>query len=643
MADNIKDKKPADIEGAKRKNKVLRFGILLTFAVVLMQMFGAFSNVELKTLDWRFQRRGPRTPKLQGAIVAIDDESFNGWSDDKNVYHTMPESWTWPRSYYGVVIDNLREAGAKLIAFDMAFSESKRTHPQEDVDFANAAKRAGNVIFGERYVPKANGAWKTETVITLLDNAKRDKGHVLPVTSEDGELRGYRPMFYNSSFVPDPSKPNLDLAVYRQLIFGKALDPSFDEKTNEVVLGDKRIPLNEEGYLMINYCGGAESFPTFPFHKVFYKDMDMSVFKDRVVYVGSTSGILQDNWPMPFTSLDGNKMPGVETHAHALDTMLSEAWLKQPSAWICYLLILGLGLLTCFGTYRVKPLFGLLVMGLIFGTYLVVNLILFIQQNWVIPMVAPLCSSFLSFAGIAVYRASIEEKLARSTRAMFSRYVSKHIVDEIMKNPGAVKLGGEVKEVSILFSDVRGFTAMSERLSAPEVVEVLNEYLTAMVDIVIANGGTLDKYVGDAIMAVWGSPLADPKHEENAARTAVMMMEVLHELQKKWKAEGKPEIDIGIGINSGHVVAGNMGHPEYKMDYTVIGDDVNLAARLESANKEMKAHVLISGSTYDKVQNLLEVVKHPNIHVKGKEKDVEVYEVLGWKGQRGIWAVPLKG
>jgi len=213
-----------------------------------------------------------------------------------------------------------------------------------------------------------------------------------------------------------------------------------------------------------------------------------------------------------------------------------------------------------------------------------------------------------------------------------------------MKNPGAVKLGGEVKEVSILFSDVRGFTAMSERLSAPQVVEVLNEYLTRMVDVVIANGGTLDKYVGDAIMAVWGSPLADPKHEENSVRTAVMMMEVLHELQAKWVAEGTTPLDIGIGVNSGHVVAGNMGHPEYKMDYTVIGDDVNLAARLESANKELKAHVLISGTSYQKVQHLVDVIKHPDIHVKGKEKAVEVYEVTGWKGQgRADWAVPLKG
>ena len=173
-------------------------------------------------------------------------------------------------------------------------------------------------------------------------------------------------------------------------------------------------------------------------------------------------------------------------------------------------------------------------------------------------------------------------------------------------------------------------------------MEVLNEYLTAMVDVVIANNGTLDKYVGDAIMAVWGSPLPDPQHKQNALRTAVQMMEVLQELQVKWKEEGKPHIDIGIGVNTGHVVAGNMGHHDFKMDYTVIGDDVNLAARMESANKEMKSHVLITGSTYEGCEDLVEVVRHPPIHVKGKEAAIDVYEVVGWKKQgRANWAVPL--
>lgn len=635
-------KKHNQDDSRSHRRRILRIGIGMTLFVVLLQIFGVLDNTELKTLDWRFQRRGPRPTTLKAAVVAIDDESMNGWSDKNDAYRTLPERWVWPRTFWAKAIDNLREAGASYIVFDVVFSESSRSDPKQDIAFADAAKKFGNVIFAERYVPKEHGALKTETVITALDRVKRDKGHINQFPDQDGFIRSYPPLYPNSSGVPDPEKPSIDLALYRQMTAGTAVTPVFDEANNLIKVGNKVIPLNDNSCVMINYVGGPGTFPTYPFHDVYNKTMDMSVFKGRVVYIGSNSPILHDNWPTPFDS--NANMPGVETRANFLDTLLSGDFLKTSSVWLGYILIVALGLLTSFLTFRVKPIYGWALMILIFSIYLVLNLFLFVQQSMILPMVAPLFSIFLSFAGIAVYRGFVEEKLARSTRAMFSRYVSKHIVDEIMKNPGAVKLGGEVKETSILFSDVRGFTAMSERLSAPEVVEVLNEYLTAMVDVVIANDGTLDKYVGDAIMAVWGSPVADPEHEKKAARTAVQMMEVLHELQAKWKSEGKPEIDIGIGINSGHVVAGNMGHPEYKMDYTVIGDDVNLAARLESANKELKAHVLISGTTYEKCKDLLEIVQHPNIHVKGKEKEVEVYEVVGWKGQgRANWAVPLKG
>jgi adenylate cyclase len=445
----------------------------------------------------------------------------------------------------------------------------------------------------------------------------------------------------------DTSRIGLDLAVLRQYLWGKKVVPEIGQDGLLVMDGGDgkplRIPHDGMATVDINFAGPPETFPTYKFHDVYFETMDLSAFKDCVVYIGSTSAILQDNKAAPFTSKDV-LMPGVETHANLLDTIITGNFLKKYPPYVEIFLLLGLGALASLLSFRAKPWVGLvLVLGAL-SVFVIVDFYLFSSANMVLPLVSPLASGLLSYFAIAVYRGVVEENRAKATRAMFSRYVSHQIVDEILKNPGAVKLGGEVKEVSILFSDVRGFTAMSERLSAPEVVEVLNEYLTRMVDIVIDHNGTLDKYVGDAVMAVWGSPLADPQHARNSVRTAVLMMEALQELRAKWKLEGKPEMDIGIGINSGHVVAGNMGHPEYKMDYTVIGDDVNLAARLESANKELKAHVLISGTTYAQAEDLVEVVKHPDIHVKGKEKAVEVYEVIGWKGKgRADWAVPLKG
>jgi adenylate cyclase len=367
--------------------------------------------------------------------------------------------------------------------------------------------------------------------------------------------------------------------------------------------------------------------------------MDMSVFKDKVVYVGSSAQILNDNKRTPYSNV---QMPGVEAHVHFLDTLVSRAFLWRVSDLQSVLIILALGLLTTVLTFRVSPIPGAVVMGVILASYGAGAVLAFSGARIILPMVAPMAAALAAFAALATYRGVVEERLAQQTKQMFSRYVSKQIVEEILKDPDAVQLGGALKETTILFSDVRGFTAMSEKLEAAQVVEVLNEYLTAMVDIVMANNGTLDKYVGDAIMAVWGSPLPDPKHRQNAIRTAVQMMEVLKELQVKWKAEGKPHIDIGIGLNTGHVVAGNMGHKAYKMDYTVIGDDVNLAARMESANKELKSHVLITGATYEGCEDMVDVVVHPPIHVKGKEKPIAVYEIIGWKGQgRAPWAEPL--
>jgi len=369
----------------------------------------------------------------------------------------------------------------------------------------------------------------------------------------------------------------------------------------------------------------------------------MSLFKDKVVYIGSTTEILHDKWLTPFSDNSGvSDFPGVEARVHFLDTLLSQQYLKHMPFWFELLAVALLGTLTIFLTYRIQVVYGLIVAVLLAAAWALLTTIAFESHDWVLPMIGPLAAVILPFAGLAVYRVWVEEQSSRQTRQMFSKYVSKQIVDEILKNPDAVKLGGEMKETTILFSDVRGFTAMSEKLSAPEVVEVLNEYLTAMVDVVIANNGTVDKYVGDAIMAVWGSPLPDPQHRQKAMRTAVQMMEVLNKLQVKWKAEGKPHIDIGIGLNTGHVVAGNMGHPHFKMDYTVIGDEVNLAARMESANKELRSHVLITGTSYEGCEDLVDIIRHDPIHVKGKEKPIDVIEVIGWKGQgRAAWAEPL--
>lgn len=619
------------------RRKVLVIGLVTTFIIGILDFAGVFTALEYKSLDWRFRARGPRALSVPAAVVAIDDESLNGWVDEQGNYRTMPERWIWPRDFHGRLVRNLKKAGARLIVFDIVFSESSRQNPRQDLDFADAIKAAGNVILAERHVRQADNQLKTETLITPLELGKLDKGHINVGYADDNSLRSFVPLYHGSDGKPDPKKPNLDMAVARQYLFGRAEPIRLDGRV--VRMGDLAVPLNGDDSVDVNFAGPPGTVPTFSYHDVYYETMDMSVFKDRVVYVGASASVLNDNKRTPYST---QWMPGVEAHVHFLDTLVSRSFIRHVGGLEQLLLLLGLGLLTTLFTFRVTAKPGAAVALLLGAGWTAAVFFSFSTFNLVLPLIGPLASILFTFGALASYRAIHEERQARQTRQLFSRYVSRQIVEEILRDPGAVKLGGELKEVTILFSDVRGFTAMSEKLSAPEVVEVLNEYLTAMVDIVIANNGTLDKYVGDAIMAVWGSPLPDPEHRQNAVRTAVQMMEVLQELQAKWAAEGKPHIDIGIGLNTGHVVAGNMGHPDYKMDFTVIGDDVNLAARMESANKELKSHILITGATYTGCENLVEVVPHPPIRVKGKEKPVEVYEIIGWKGQgRAAWAQPL--
>ncbi|HTB23434.1 MAG TPA: adenylate/guanylate cyclase domain-containing protein [bacterium] len=642
--------KPAPKPGSSRQARnrtTLKVGLALLCVVLLCDLLGAFDLLEFKSVDLRFAARqlvqGPRPMQVPAAIVAIDDASLNGWVGNDNQTHYMPDRWSWPRDFYGTVVAKLKAAGARLIVFDITFSESSKRDPKQDQEFADAVRKAGNVIFIERikfFDVDGNAAQKVETLIPPLDAAKLDKGFINLDNAGDGVLRSSEPMLWDSNDDMDSDKPNAELIVLRHYL-GLAAEPSYDAADDTVRLGDRVIPLYHRG-VDINYPGPAGTVPTFPFHDVYNGTMDMGSFKGKVVYIGSTSEILKDTWQTPFSQNGQADFPGVEARVDFLDTLLTQQYLRHPSIWFELVSVLLLGLLVIVLTYRIAALPGIGVALLVVLAWALAAGMAFISGNWVLPMVSPILAVVFPFTGLAIYRGREQERETRQTRQMFSKYVSKQIVDEILQNPDAIKLGGELKETSILFSDVRGFTTLSEQLSAPEVVEILNEYLTAMVDIVIANDGTVDKYVGDAIMSVWGSPLPDPQHRRKALRTAVQMMEALAKLRERWRAEGKSLIDIGIGIHTGQVVAGNMGHASYKMDYTVIGDAVNLAARMESANKEMRSHILLTSDSYRGCEDMVDVIVHPPIHVKGKDQPVGVIEVIGWKGQgRAPWAEPL--
>ncbi|HXC62545.1 MAG TPA: adenylate/guanylate cyclase domain-containing protein, partial [Nitrospiria bacterium] len=315
---------------------------------------------------------------------------------------------------------------------------------------------------------------------------------------------------------------------------------------------------------------------------------------------------------------------------------------------------------------RVSALRGVAVaVAMLIGYMLLVQYLFEMKGLW-ITLLYPAATIAFSYTSLTVLRFMTEERQAQEVRRMFSSYVTPKMVAELVKDPDKAKLGGERKELTVLFSDVRGFTTFSENHQPEEVVAILNEYMNAMTEVIFHWDGTLDKFVGDAIMVFWGAPLDQPNHAELAIRCALHMQKRLGELQEKWRADGKETLDAGIGMNSGEMVVGNMGAEGKKMDYTVIGDNVNLAARVESLTRQYNARILITESTYHGAKDLIEVreifanekrsratgIKHKErrrkrmkighalfkdldaVKVKGKVKPVRIFEVVGIEEER---------
>ncbi|GAB6090850.1 CHASE2 domain-containing protein [Spirochaeta dissipatitropha] len=398
------------------------------------------------------------------------------------------------------------------------------------------------------------------------------------------------------------------------------------------ILESIQIPINHHGEMMVNFAGGRsvpgrETFPVRSYagyaSRVTSPDpytwpRTMAV-ENKIIMVGAfASGMADDEKNTPL-----GLMYGVEMHANALNTILMNRFIHYAPFWLNLTALAFFILLTAFISSRLPTLWALLYTVLvIFGLFIATTFI-FNQNHYIIDFAAPAIGIFLTFISIVVYRVMTEEKDKRRIRDMFGRYVSPQVVNQILENPP--ELGGVDKEITVMFSDIRGFTTLSESMTPQELVNHLNLYLTAMTDIILEFKGTLDKYVGDEIMCFWGAPLPQEDHAIQACRCAVKQMHALNELNEGWPVEKR--ISIGIGINSGVMTVGNMGSLG-RMNYTLMGDNVNLGARLEGTNKQYKTEIIISEYTYGLVKDKVVARELDNIRVKGKNRPVLIYELV---------------
>ena len=366
---------------------------------------------------------------------------------------------------------------------------------------------------------------------------------------------------------------------------------------------------------------------------------DTKLVKDKYVFIGVTdiSTGTKDYIKTPIS----NQLPGVYMHANILDNILQGDFIARTSPIIVLFILFVLPILSGITVLGVKNAQIGISLGVAYCLYFVIPLCLFRYYNVYLDLIYIELAVIVTVVLCVVYQWMVVDKDKRLISGTLSNYLAPQILNEVLSDPSKVKMGGNRKDISILFSDIRGFTTISERCTPEEVVEFLNEYFDAMIDAIMQTGGTVDKFIGDAIMAFWGAPVDHENHAELAVKGAMGMLEALKDLKRKWALQGKdyPEVNIGIGVNTGEAIVGHVGSTKIK-SYTVIGDSVNLASRLEGLNKQYadfgdsKKSIIISEFTYERVKDIFEVEYLDEVKVKGKDIAVKIYKVMGIKGER---------
>ena len=379
-------------------------------------------------------------------------------------------------------------------------------------------------------------------------------------------------------------------------------------------------------------ANGQPTFTSYSFYDLFraqqqvYEgqkpDVDPSLFKDRIVIVGVNADGLHEVFTTPFPEGEIN---GPEVHANMADALLANRSIVRSPAWVTVALtVAAAGVVGVAGLFLNAWLTG--AVALAAAAILVWQSVVWFARGFWIPVTIPALAIVFAFVGDLAWKYVVEGREKRKVKKLFSRYVSKDVFDQLVANPSLAALGGARRHMTVLFSDIRGFTTMSEKGSPEDVVSQLNELFTRMVGVVFEHRGTVDKFVGDMVMALYSAPLDDAEHADHAVQTALAMIRTLNEMNQEWQSQGKPTLDIGIGINTGDMVAGNIGSDTI-MSYTVIGDAVNLGARLESLNKDFGTRIIISESTRAELKGRYDIHPLGEVVVKGKTKPVAIFEV----------------
>lgn len=585
-----------------------------------------FSTAQIQSTDFLFASQGTE-PAQATVIVGIDQRSYRA---------LLPQYGplvNWPRTLYARAVDRLNEAGARVVAFDIFFDAPT----PEDPEVAAAIRRAGIVITPveaqgpKDLAPRPGIAQEFDVFVrptAAIREAAAGEGFVNVTTDQDTVVRSL-PLQLTAG--PD-AVPALALTTVARFV--RRVGVIDEPAAGSLVFGAGRaIPVGPTGSMVINFLGAPSSperngsFTILPFAAVLDGSFDPSLVRDKIVLIGLTiRGV--DEFATPTTA--ETRMWGVEVLASAVETILGQRFLVPVSDDTTIALIFALALLASLLVAASGPRHATIGVIGILGLYWLAAGILF-DNGIVLNLVYPPLALLLSFAVTMVYRVAFEQAEQKMIRGVMARYLSPSVSHWALKDPERLKLGGDTRTMTVLFSDLRGFTTLSHVLEPQALVALLNEYMTAMTEIVFRHDGVLDKYIGDAIMAFWNAPMDQPDHARRACLTALDMIARLRELNADWERRGLRTLDLGIGINTGPMVVGNMGSRD-RLAYTVMGDTVNVASRLEGLSKEYGTRLVIGEAVKAEAGEALLYRFLDVVAVKGRQEPLVVYEVLGPAG-----------
>jgi len=650
---------------------------LILLSCLLFNSFGSkkpdiISSVDNKIMDIMFKFRGPQQPSGKVVIVDIDEKSL------KHI-----GQWPWPRNILADLTLAIQKNGALVTGFDIVFPEVDRTSPARCLDLlkdavqdsipdtifssikANAmpdydlafgdAVAQGKTVLGYAFQIKDDG-FKSEFEIPFPSGEIRvDPSNtnfkdlslrpayraILNISSvSTAESEGFFNIFPDASGIARqvPLLMMMDGIPYPSLSFeifrvGKGIS-SFTIHTSQkisdlysIIMGisveDTFIPTNHNGEIFINYRGPYNTFTYVSAVDVINKDV-RHLLQDKFVLIGSSATGLSDVKATPFSEA----MPGIEINATIVDNLLqadpfvydiyTEIGLTYTLLVLCGVLLTSI--LAFFG-----PIAGAAGAILFFALSFAGNYYFFFLNNQHLGITYPLftCGAILFI--VSVFNYLTEGRAKRYIQKAFSYYVAPDVVSELIKNPETLSLKGEQKELTVLFSDIRGFTGISEKMDSQALGNFMNEYLTRMSHVIMENGGTVDKFIGDAIMAFWGAPKDEPDHACKAVQAALLMEKQLEIINQAFKEKNMPRVSIRVGINSGPMSVGNFGSKD-RFDYTVMGDNVNLASRLEAVNKIYGTTIIISEFTKQRIKDAFYCRYIDKVRVKGKENAIDIFE-----------------